>query len=196
MSSVCARAARGSGPCVSSIVSTAPLGRRSRTRSSRARRARRSTTERSPRGSRRASTSTPSLPAISSSVGARCNFAPSSAIARLICRAPACNHRPRHPVHRAELVDDRALDAGDRVRLELDVALGVVALDRADQAQEPVRDEITLVDVRRQAASSRPATYLTSGAYVRISRSRTALSSFDLRNSCQRPEVSSVCATA
>jgi hypothetical protein len=60
-------------------------------------------------------------------------------------------NRPRHPVHRAQLVDDRALDPRDRVRLELDVALGVVALDRADQPEQPVRDEISLVDVRGQA---------------------------------------------
>src|SRR5207244_3667578 len=60
-------------------------------------------------------------------------------------------HRARHPVERAQLVDDRALDARHRVRLELDVASGVVALDGADQPEQPVRDEIALVDVCRQA---------------------------------------------
>ena len=44
-------------------------------------------------------------------------------------------HRARHPVERAQLVDDRALDAGDREGLELDLALEVEALDRADQAR-------------------------------------------------------------
>ena len=58
--------------------------------------------------------------------------------------------RARHPVERAQLVDDRAADPGDRVGLELDVALRVVAVDRADQPEQPVRDEIALVDVRRQ----------------------------------------------
>ena len=58
----------------------------------------------------------------------------------------------RHPVHRPQLVDDRALDPGDRVRLELHVAVGVVALDRADEAQQAVRDEVVLVHVRREAA--------------------------------------------
>ena len=59
--------------------------------------------------------------------------------------------RPRHPVERAELVDDRTLDPDDRVGLELDLAVRVVPLDRADQAQQTVGDEILLVDVRRQA---------------------------------------------
>ena len=58
----------------------------------------------------------------------------------------------RHPVHRAQLVDDRALDPRDRVRLELHVAVGVVPLDRTDEAEQAVRDEVVLVDVRRQAA--------------------------------------------
>ena len=66
--------------------------------------------------------------------------------------AGAGAHRARHPVERAQLVDDRALDPRDRVRLELDLAVGVVALDRADQPEQAVRDEIALVDVRRQAA--------------------------------------------
>ena len=95
----------------------------------------RSTSARSRSGCRRAPRpSIPSLPAISSSVGARCSFASSSAIARSISPRPR-PHRSRHPVHRAQLVDDRALDPRDRERLELDVAIGVVALDRADQAR-------------------------------------------------------------
>src|SRR4051794_38925997 len=60
-------------------------------------------------------------------------------------------HGARHPVQRAQLVDDRALDARDRVGLELDLALGVEALDRVDQADEAVRDEVGLLDVRGQA---------------------------------------------
>ena len=69
---------------------------------------------------------------------------------RALDLARARAHRARHPVERAELVDDRALDARDRVRLELDLAVRVEALDRADQAEQPVRDEILLVDVRRE----------------------------------------------
>src|SRR5215213_10808973 len=57
----------------------------------------------------------------------------------------------RHPVQRAQLVDDRALDAGDRVGLELDLALGLEALDRVDEADQAVGDELGLLDVRRQA---------------------------------------------
>jgi hypothetical protein len=67
--------------------------------------------------------------------------------------ARPCAHRARHPVERAQLVDDRALDPRDRVRLELDLAVRVVALDRTDQAEEAVGDEVALVDVRRQTAS-------------------------------------------
>src|SRR3954451_20231114 len=57
----------------------------------------------------------------------------------------------RHPVKGAQLVDDRALDAGDRVGLELDLALEVEALDGVDEADEAVGDEVGLLDVRRQA---------------------------------------------
>src|SRR6266536_579601 len=64
--------------------------------------------------------------------------------------------RARNPVHRAQLVDDRAADARDRVRLELDVAVGLEALDRPDQPEQPVRDEVALVYVRRQAAAEPP----------------------------------------
>ena len=59
--------------------------------------------------------------------------------------------RARNPVERAQLVDDRAADARHREGLELDLAVGVEALDRADEAEQPVRDEILLVHVRRQA---------------------------------------------
>ena len=94
----------------------------------------------------------PSFSAISSSVGARCSFA-SSVGDRALDVARAGAHGARHPVHRAQLVDDRALDPRDRVRLELHVAVGVVALDRADQAEQAVGDEVALVDVRGQAAA-------------------------------------------
>src|SRR3954449_5664215 len=57
----------------------------------------------------------------------------------------------RHPVQRAQLVDDRALDAGDRVGLELDLALGIEALDRVDEPDQPIGDEVGLLDVRGQA---------------------------------------------
>src|SRR4051794_41350095 len=80
------------------------------------------------------STLIPSSSAISSSVGARCSRCSSLALARSMSRALA--HRARHPVQRAELVDDRALDAGDRVGLELHFAPEVEALDRVDEADQ------------------------------------------------------------
>ena len=94
----------------------------------------------------------PTFSAISSSVGARCELRLELGDRALDLARPRA-HRARHPVERAQLVDDRALDARDRVGLELDVAVGVVALDRADQAEQAVRDEVALVDVRGQPAA-------------------------------------------
>ena len=68
----------------------------------------------------------------------------------------AAAHGARDPVERAELVDDRALDARDRVGLELDVAVELVALDRADQPEQAVRDEVAFLDVRREAGAEPP----------------------------------------
>ena len=96
------------------------------------------------------STVIPTFAAISSSVGARPSLRLELADRALDLARPRA-HRARHPVERAQLVDDRAADARDRVGLELDVAVGVEAVDRADQAEQPVRDEIAVVDVRRQA---------------------------------------------
>ena len=59
-------------------------------------------------------------------------------------------NRSRHPVERAELVDDRPLDPRHREGLELDLTLEVEPLDRPDQAEQPVRDQVPLLDVRRQ----------------------------------------------
>ncbi len=59
-------------------------------------------------------------------------------------------HRARHPVERSQLVDDRATDPRDRIRLELDVALRVVAVDRTHQAEQAVGDEVGLVHVSGQ----------------------------------------------
>jgi hypothetical protein len=72
-------------------------------------------------------------------------------------------HRARDPVERAELVDDRALDPGDRERLELDLAVGVEALDRADQPEEAVGDEIRLLHVGRKARGHAAGDVLDEG---------------------------------
>ena len=107
----------------------------------------------------------PSFAAISSSVGARGQLRLELGD-RALDLARAGAHRARHPVHRAQLVDDRALDARDRVRLELDVAVGVEALDRADQPEQAVGDEVALLDVRRQAAPQ-PAGHVLDERRVR-----------------------------
>ena len=62
----------------------------------------------------------------------------------------------RHPVERTQLVDDRAADARHREGLELDLARRIEALDRADEPEEPVRDEVLLVDVRRKTRPHAP----------------------------------------
>src|SRR5918995_1604368 len=59
-------------------------------------------------------------------------------------------HGAWDPVEGAQLVDDRPLDPGDREGLELDLALEVEALDRPDEAQQPVGDQVRFLDVRRQ----------------------------------------------
>ena len=58
--------------------------------------------------------------------------------------------RARHPVERAQLVDDRAADPGHREGLEFDPPLGLEALDRPDQADQAVGDQVGVVDVRGQ----------------------------------------------
>ena len=69
---------------------------------------------------------------------------------RLLDRAGLGPHRARHPVDRAELVDDRALDPGDGVGLELEAAVEVELVDGVDQPEDAVADEVGLLDVLRQ----------------------------------------------
>ena len=90
--------------------------------------------------------------ASSSSVGLRCRVA-SSFDVRLLERPGLGPHRARHPVDRAQLVEDRALDARDRVGLELVAAIGVELLDRVDQPEDAVADEVGLLDVLREPGS-------------------------------------------
>ena len=59
-------------------------------------------------------------------------------------------HAARNPVHRAQLVDDGALDAHDGVGLELDLAREVEPLDGGYQPDHAVGDEVGLLDVGRQ----------------------------------------------
>src|ERR1039458_2419099 len=58
--------------------------------------------------------------------------------------------RAGHPVEPPQFVENRALDAGDRVGLEADLAAQVKSLDRGDQATETIGDQVGLVDVRRK----------------------------------------------
>ena len=62
-------------------------------------------------------------------------------------------HRPRHPVERAQPVEDRAADARHGERLELHAALGVEALDGVDQAEHAGADEVARIDAVRQAGA-------------------------------------------
>jgi hypothetical protein len=68
-------------------------------------------------------------------------------------RPRRCSTSPyaaRHPVERAELVEDGALDAELGVGLELAVLLGVVLLDRVHEPDDAGVVEVVEVDVRGQ----------------------------------------------
>ena len=60
-------------------------------------------------------------------------------------------HRAGHPVDRAELVEDGALDAGDGVGLELEATGRVELLDGVDEPEDAVADQVGLLDVLGQA---------------------------------------------
>src|SRR5262249_42245819 len=69
-------------------------------------------------------------------------------------RARLRTNRTRYPVDRPELVDDRALDARDRVGLELVTATRVELVDRIDEPEDAVAHEIRLFDVLRKASGN------------------------------------------
>src|SRR5680860_290923 len=56
--------------------------------------------------------------------------------------------RAGYPVDCPELVDDGAADAANGVRLELDASVDLVLLDGIHQPEDPVGDEVGLLDVR------------------------------------------------
>ena len=90
------------------------------------------------------------LAATSASVGVRWSSAlEDAAYARSTSRALDRTDRGIQSIA-AQLVDDRAADPVDGVRLELDLALEVELLDRVDEPEDAVRDEVGLLDVRRQ----------------------------------------------
>src|SRR5579862_3097812 len=62
--------------------------------------------------------------------------------------AGALPYRARDPVKRTQGVENRPVDTGDRVRLELHTAAVVVFLDGVDQTQNTVVDQIVDLDVR------------------------------------------------
>ena len=70
---------------------------------------------------------------------------------RLLDRTGLGAHRPRYPVDRPQLVDDRPLDARNGVRLEPQIAVRLESLDRVDEPDDAVTDEVLLVEVPRQS---------------------------------------------
>ena len=171
--SVCSSETSGSGPVSSSIVSMRaiesppPEGDHSSSSAP--------TDEReiSSRLSSSSSSVTPSFFAISSSVGARMQLLLERGD-RALDLARAGANRARHPVERAELVDDRPADARHRERLELDLADGSKRSIAPMSPSRPYETRSCSSTCAGRLAPTRPATNLTSGAYVRISRSRSS----------------------
>ena len=81
----------------------------------------------------------------------------------LLDLAGARADRARHPVERAQLVDDRAADALHREGLEADLALRLEAVHRLDQADHPVGDQVGLLDVGGQAGAGAAGDELDQG---------------------------------
>ena len=73
-------------------------------------------------------------------------------MARSISRARLRTDRGTQSIERSSSMI-APLDAADRVGLELDVAAGVVALDRVHQPEQPVRDQVAFLDVGRCSIS-------------------------------------------
>ncbi len=75
-------------------------------------------------------------------------------------------HRSGHPVDRPELVDDRSLDAGDGIGLEPQVPVDLEALDGVDQPDDPVADQILLVEVPWKAGQDPAGHVLDEGRVI------------------------------
>ena len=67
-------------------------------------------------------------------------------LAGLFHLAGLAAHQPRHPVHRAQLVEHGAADARHAVGLELDAALEVEGVDGVHQAEDAGADEVVEID--------------------------------------------------
>ncbi len=59
-------------------------------------------------------------------------------------------HRARHPVELSQAVVDRTADPRPGEGLELDPLIGIEPLDRVDQTEHPIGDEVTRIDRGRQ----------------------------------------------
>jgi hypothetical protein len=77
-------------------------------------------------------------------------------LVRALELAGALANRARDPVERAQRVEDRTVDAGDRVGFELYAARVVVLLDRVDEPEDAVVDQVVDLDVGRQVDRNPP----------------------------------------
>ena len=137
---------------------------------------------------------TPSFFAISSSVGARCSSFSSAAIARSIWRARVRTERGTQSSERSSSM------IAPRMRAIAKVS-NLISRDGSKRSIAPMRPR-SPYETRScsstcagRLAPTRPATNFTSGAYVRIRRSRSSWS-LDFRYSCQSVWVWSAAATA
>src|ERR671915_1875349 len=136
----------------------------------------------------------PSLAAISSSVGARASFASSEAIARSISRARARTERGTQSIERSSSMIEPLMRAIAYVS-NLMSRSGSNRSIAPMSPRSPYETRSPSSTCAGRPLPRRPATYLTSGAYVRMRRSRTALFVLSLPNSCHKAWVSSTCAT-
>ena len=73
-----------------------------------------------------------------------CRFDPAS---------PGAN-RPGHPVESSQLVENRSLDAVDRIGLEFEATFRFEFVDRIDEAEESITGQVILIDRTRKTRTN------------------------------------------
>src|SRR5207302_10762364 len=82
-------------------------------------------------------------------LGGRTAQRPLELMRYLLDQARLLTHAARHPVERAEVIENRPPDAELRVGRERGCLLRVVLADRVQESDDPPRDEVAVLHVRR-----------------------------------------------